>query len=81
MRSLGCYPGKETHFSIRREKCGLHGDRIWVRRDVVQQDKNGRLSGTHEIARDREDEIGIGTIHLIQESLDHRHSNLGPAGA
>src|SRR5207249_150890 len=75
---LGLLPREHAHFALRREHRALHGDRVWMRRDVVWQDQYGRLATAHEITRHGEDEVGVGAEHLGHEFLDHRHRDLGP---
>src|SRR5215831_20726438 len=57
---LGLFPGEHAHFGLRREHRGLHGDGVWVGRDIVRQDQYRRLAIAHEIARHGEDEVGVG---------------------
>src|ERR1700730_2323870 len=76
---LGLLPREHTHFGVWREHRGLHGDGVRMRRDIIRQDQYGRLAIAHEIACDREDEVGIGAVHLGQIFLDHVHRDLRPA--
>ena len=48
-------------------------------RDIIGQDQHRRLAIAHEIARHREDEVGVGAVHLGQEFVDHLHRDVGPA--
>jgi hypothetical protein len=54
---LGLFPGIEADFGFRRQHRGLHGDAVWVRRDIVREDQYGRLATPHEIARHRINEV------------------------
>ncbi len=76
---LGLLPGKHRHLGFRREHRGLHGDRVGMRRNVVGHDQHRRLAVAHEIARHREDEIGVGAVHPRQKLVDRIHADLGPA--
>src|SRR5438105_4520829 len=57
---LGLLPREHADFGLRREHRGLHGDDVRMRGDIVGQDQYGRLAIAHEIARHREDEVGVG---------------------
>jgi len=46
-------------------------------RDIVRQDQHGRLTIAHEIARHREDEVGVGAVHPGQEFVDGLHRDVG----
>ena len=76
---LRLLPRKHADFGVRRQHRGLHGDRVRMRRDIVRQNEHRRLAVAHEIARHREDEVGIGAIHLGQELVDRLHRDVGPA--
>src|SRR5882672_4197755 len=76
---LGLLPREHAHFGLRREHCALHGDGVWMRRDVIRQDQYGRLAIAHEIARHGEDEVGVGAEHPGHEFLDHLGREIGPA--
>jgi len=76
---LGLLPREHAHFGLRREHRGLHGDGVRMRRDIIRQDQQGRLTIAHEIARHREDEVGIGAVHSGQEFIGHLHGEVGPA--
>ena len=78
---LGLLPRVDAHFRLRRETRALHGDGVGVRRHIVRQDQDGRLAVVHEIARHGEDEVRVGAVHLLQEGIDHRHCDVGPARA
>src|SRR5216683_3520978 len=76
---LGLLPREHAHFGIWREHRGLHGDGIRMRRDIIRQDKYGRLAIAHEIASHGEDEVGVGAVHLGQKFVDRLHRDVGPA--
>ena len=77
----GVLPRVEAHLRVRREMHGFHRDGIGVRRHVVRQHQDRRLAAAHEIARHGVDEVGAGPVHVGQEGIDHRHRDVGPAGA
>ena len=64
---LGFFPGEDAHLGFWREHRALHGDGVWVRRDVVRQDQDRVLTTTDEIVCHGEDEIGVGFEHLGHE--------------
>jgi hypothetical protein len=35
------FPWEHAHFGLRREHRGLHGDGVWMRRDIIRQDHMG----------------------------------------
>jgi hypothetical protein len=74
-------PRVEAHLGVRRETHALHGHGVWVRRHVVRQDQYRRLAVAYEIARHGEDEVWIRAVHLFQKGVDHRHRDVGTAGA
>src|SRR5438477_215444 len=76
---LGLLPGKHADFGLRREHRGLHGDGVWMRRNIIGQDQYRRLAIADEIARDGEDEIGVGAIHFGQEFMHHLHGDVAPS--
>ena len=47
-----------------------------MRRNIIRQDQYRRLAVADEIARDGEDEIGIGAIHFGQEFIDRLHRDV-----
>src|SRR4029077_8999469 len=53
---FGLFPGEDAHFGFRREHRALHGDGVWMSRDLVRQDQDRVLATTHEIAGHGEDE-------------------------
>ena len=65
---LRLLPRKQADFGVRRQHRGLHGDRVGMRRDIVGQDQHRRLAIAHEIARHREDEIGLVRYILVRNS-------------
>jgi hypothetical protein len=77
----GVLPRVKAHLRVRREMHGFHGDGIWMRRHVVRQHQDRRLAAAHEIARHGVNEVGVGTVHVGQEGVDHRHRDVGPASA
>src|SRR3954469_10076674 len=76
---FGLLPWEYADLGLRREKSRFHGNGVWVSRDIVWKNQDGRLARPHEIARYGKDEIGVRAVHLCEESIDHRHRNLGPA--
>ncbi len=76
---FGLLPRVHAHFGLRRKHRALQGDGVRMRRDIVGQDQYGRLAISYEIARHRQDEVGVGAVHLGQIFLDHLHRDLGPA--
>src|SRR5712691_2282513 len=75
-------PRIKAHLRVGREMHGLHRYGIGVPRNVVGQHQDWRLAVAHEIARHGVHEIGaITTVHVGQEGVDHRHRDVGPAGA
>jgi len=50
-------------------------------RHVVRQHQDRRPAVAHEIARHGVHEVGVGAVHVGQEGIDHRHRDVGPAGA
>ena len=77
---LGLLPREHAYFGFGREHRGLHGHGVRMRRDIVRQDEHGRLAIAHEIARHRENKVGVGAVHPGQELVDHLHRDVGPAG-
>src|SRR5207248_2173401 len=73
---LGLLPRKHADFGLWREHRGLHRDGVWMRRNIIRQDQYRRLAVADEIARDGEDEIGIGAIHFGQEFIDRLHRDV-----
>ena len=60
----------------------FHRDDVGVPWHVVGQDQDRRLAVAHKIPRHGVHEVGaISTVHGGQESIDHRHRDVGPAGA
>ena len=76
---LGLLPWVHAHFGLRREHRGLHGDGVRMRRDIVRQDQDGRLTLTHEIACHGVDEVRVAAVHLGQKFFDCLHRDLGAA--
>ncbi len=76
---LGLFPGEHAHFGLRSEHRGLHGDGVWMRRDIIGQDQYRRLAITHEIACDGKNEVGVGAVHAGQKFVDHLDRDVGPA--
>ena len=53
---------------------------LGVSRDVVvQQDQKRCRAPTHEFARDREDKVGVGSVHFVQKCFDRGHRQVGSA--
>ncbi len=78
----GVLPRIKAHLRVGREMHGFHRYGIGVPRNVVGQHQDRRLAAAHEIARHGVHEIGASTpVHVGQESIDHRHRDVGPAGA
>src|SRR6516164_2316927 len=61
---FGLLPRKYTHFRLRREHGGLHGDRIWMCWYIIREDQYGRLAIADEIARHSKNEVGVIAVHL-----------------
>jgi hypothetical protein len=76
---FGLLPWEHAHLGLRRRHRSLHGDGVWMRRDIVGQDQYGSLAIAYEIARHSEDEVGVGAVRLGQEFIDHVHRDVGPA--
>jgi hypothetical protein len=75
-------PRIKAHLRVGREMHGLHRYGIGVPRNVVGQHQDRRLAVAHEIARYGVHEIGASaTLHVGQETIDHRHRYVGSAGA
>jgi len=67
---------EHARFGIWHEHRRLHGDFVRMRRDIIRQDQHGHLAIAHEIACHRENEVGIGAVHLGQILLDHIHRDV-----
>ena len=78
IRSFGSFHGNMLTSAFGASIAAFHGDGVRVRRDIVGQDQHRRLAIAHEIARHREDEVGIGAVHLGEELVDRLHRDVGP---
>jgi hypothetical protein len=47
---FGLLPREHAYFSVRRQHCGLHGDGVRVRRNVIRQDQYRCLTIAHKVA-------------------------------
>src|SRR5262249_2473010 len=74
-------PGIDRHFSLRRQRRDIHGDRVRVRWCVVRHHQYWRLAGTDEVARYAVYEVGLDAIEVMQVRFDGRHRHVGPLGA
>jgi hypothetical protein len=75
-------PRIKAHLRIGCQMHGLHRHGIGVPRNIVGQHQDRRPAIAHKIARHGVNEIGASTtVHVGQESIDHRHRDVGPAGA
>ena len=74
-------PRIEADLRVRREMDGLHRHDIGVPRHVIRQHQDRRLAVAHEIPGHGVHEVGAGAVHVGQEGVDHRHRQVGPAGA
>src|SRR5262245_50787351 len=77
---LGLLPREHAYLGVRRKHRALHGDGVWVRGNFVRQHQNRVLARAHELARHREDEVGIGLEHPNHELLGHLYRDVGTLG-